>query len=254
MAGPEQPIIQVRDLSYAVGGATILSDISFQVRRGEIFGIMGMSGSGKTTLLRLLMGLIRPASGEIIIEGQDIVAMDEDDLNRVRGRMGMCFQYAALFDSMTTAENVAFALRRARSVTREEIAQRTSQMLDVVDMEGTGAMMPANLSGGMRKRVGIARALVGRPDIMLYDEPTSGLDPVMASVINNLIAQVREDFGATAIVVSHHVERLVEIVDRALMLHDARVVVIGTPDELRATELPVVRQFIEGDVVGPITV
>ena len=107
MAGPEQPIIEVRDLSYAVGGATILSDISFQVRRGEIFGIMGMSGSGKTTLLRLLMGLIRPASGEIIIEGQDIVAMDEDDLNRVRGRMGMCFQYAALFDSMTTAENVA---------------------------------------------------------------------------------------------------------------------------------------------------
>jgi phospholipid/cholesterol/gamma-HCH transport system ATP-binding protein len=254
VTGDEKPIILVRDLSYAVGGETILSDISFEVYPREIFAVMGTSGVGKTTLLRLLMGLIRSGSGEITIDGESIIGLDEDGLNRVRAKMGMCFQYAALFDSLTVAGNVAFALRGDRSLTPTELSERVSHMLDVVDMEGTEERMPADLSGGMKKRVGIARALINQPRIMLYDEPTSGLDPVMARVISNLILQVRDDFGTTAVIVSHDVEHLFEIVDRALMLHEGQVTAIGTPAELQGSELPVLRQFIEGSVVGPITV
>lgn len=247
------PVVSVRNLYYAVGGTTVLEDISFDVLPGEIFGIMGMSGSGKTTLLRLLIGLIRPTAGQIFVHGQDITTLDEDGLNRVRENMGMCFQYAALFDSMTVAENVAFALRRRRDLTREQVAERVAQLLAVVDMEGTEERMPADLSGGMKKRVGIARALMAEPALMLYDEPTSGLDPVMAGIINNLIRQVRDQFGSTAVVVSHDVHSLFAIADRVLMIHDRRVVALGTPQQMRASQSPLVQQFVNGGATGPLT-
>ena len=252
-SGQQQPVVVVSSLDYAVGRSRILHDISFSVMPGEIFGIMGMSGSGKTTLLRLLMALIRPTAGSIVIHGEEITELDEDGLNRVRSNMGMCFQYAALFDSLTVAENVAFALRNKKGLSREDLRRRVDELLDIVDMEGTAEKMPADLSGGMKKRVGIARALMAQPALMLYDEPTSGLDPVMAGIITELIRQVRDEFRSTAIVVSHDVGSLFSIADRVLMMHAGRVVAIGTPDDMRASELPTVKQFVSGDASGPLT-
>jgi len=247
------PVVSVRDVCYEVGGQTILQHISFDVQRGEVFGVMGMSGSGKTTLIRLLIGLMRPTCGEIVIHGEDITELGEDGLNRVRSRMGMCFQYAALFDSLTVAQNVSFALRNRRDLTQQEIEARVARLLDLVDMAGIQDRMPADLSGGMKKRIGIARALIEHPDLMLYDEPTSGLDPVMAGIITTLIEQVRDEFGSTAVVVSHDVSSLFSIADRVLMLEDQRVVTIGTPEQMRNSEMPVIRQFVRGEAVGPLT-
>lgn len=252
-ANESKVALSVRDLCYRIDGKEILCDISFDVPAGEIFGIMGMSGSGKTTLLRLMMALIQPSSGAIFIDGVNIVGLNEDELNRVRSNMGMCFQYAALFDSLDVRQNVAFALRNSRDLSSDELDQRVAKMLDVVDMDGTQDQSPANLSGGMKKRVGIARALMNRPDLMLYDEPTSGLDPVVAGVITELIRQVRDEFGSTAVVVSHDVASLFSVADRILMLHGQRVVTIGTPAELEASELATVRQFVTGEADGPLT-
>lgn len=248
-----EPLVSVRHVSYSVDDTPILEDISFDVYRGEIFGIMGMSGSGKTTLLRLLIGLERPTSGHVFFKGEDITVLDEDGLNRVRKAMGMCFQYSALFDSMTVRENVAFALRNRKDIPRSEIDKRVSELLETVEMAGTEDRMPADLSGGMKKRVSIARALMEQPELILYDEPSSGLDPVMACNITGLIKKVRDDTGSTAIVVSHDVPNLLGIADRVMMLHDRRVQALGTPDELRESELPVVRRFVHGLGTGPMT-
>ncbi len=249
----QQPLLSVRDVSHTLGDAQVLEDISFDVFPGEIFGIMGMSGSGKTTLLRLLIGLERPTRGHIFFKDQDITRLDEFGLNEVRKSMGMCFQYSALFDSMTVAQNVAFAMRNRRDMSREEIDARVSELLELVEMEGTQQRMPADLSGGMKKRVGIARALMEQPELVLYDEPSSGLDPLMACNIMGLIKKVSEDLGSTAVVVSHDVDHLLAIADRVLMLHDGRAQVIGTPDELRACEIPIVHRFVHGVANGPGT-
>jgi len=254
MSADDQSIVWLRNVNYAVNDMPVLADVSFDVRRGEIFGIMGISGAGKTTLLRLIIGLAKPDSGDILVEGESITELREDGLNRVRRKMGMCFQYAALLDSMTVADNVAFGLGRQREIGRTEIQKRVSQMLDVVGMEGTESHMPAELSGGMKKRVGIARALVAHPSIILYDEPTAGLDPVIAAVISDLIMSLHDKFESTAIIVSHDVDNLLTMADRAMMLHQAEAIATGTPEELRQSPNPVVKQFIEGKVNGPIEV
>ncbi|MGD9496626.1 MAG: ABC transporter ATP-binding protein [Armatimonadota bacterium] len=248
---PGEALLVVREVSFSINGTQILSDVSFDVFPGEIFGVMGMSGSGKTTLLRLLIGLSRPTAGHIWFKGEDITRLDEDALNRVRKSMGMCFQYSALFDSMTVAQNVAFAMRNRRDVSREEVDARVAQLLDLVDMEGTQDRMPADLSGGMKKRVGIARALMQEPELVFYDEPTSGLDPIMACNITGLIRRVSEELGSTAVVVSHDVEHMMAIADRVMMLHDGRVQVIGTPDQLRECQIPIVHRFVHGVGTGP---
>ncbi|MGC9318575.1 MAG: ABC transporter ATP-binding protein [Armatimonadota bacterium] len=248
-----QPLMSVRHVYYSVAETPILEDICFDVYPGEIFGIMGMSGSGKTTLLRLLIGLERPTSGHIFFKGEDITVLDEDGLNRVRKSMGMCFQYSALFDSMTVAENVAFSLRKRRDISQEEIDRRVGELLDVVEMAGTEDRMPADLSGGMKKRVGIARALMEEPELVLYDEPSSGLDPVMGCNITGLIKKVRADTGSTAIVVSHDVANMLEIADRLLMLHDRRVQIVGTPEELLASDVEIVHRFVRAIGTGPMT-
>jgi phospholipid/cholesterol/gamma-HCH transport system ATP-binding protein len=215
---------------------------------------MGMSGCGKSTLLKLIMGLLRPDDGEVRIQGQDIAGLPERELNRVRQKVGMCFQYAALFDSMTVAENVAFGLCRHADLERNEIEEVVADCLDRVGLTGSEDACPAELSGGMKKRVGIARAIAVEPEIMLYDEPSSGLDPVVASVIDGLILHLADDLGVTSIVVSHHVRNLFAVADRVMMLFDHRVEHIGTPREIEEGGTDVVRQFVHGQPTGPIIV
>jgi phospholipid/cholesterol/gamma-HCH transport system ATP-binding protein len=254
MGTSQEPLIEVKNLCYDVGGTRILDGVSFTVQRGETFGVMGLSGSGKSTLLRNIMALVQPASGEILIRGQSIVGLHERELNKIRRSMGMCFQYAALFDSLTVADNVGFGLRWHSRLSRQEIAREVEENLRIVGMEGTEGKLPSELSGGMRKRVGIARALVMRPDIMLYDEPSAGLDPVMARVIDNLVLRLRDEFGATSVIVTHDVGELFGLCDRVMMLHEHQVVACDTPDGMRTSGNPVVRQFIEGSAEGPIKV
>ncbi len=263
MAETEAPAIRFYEVVYRAAEATVLngarSDVildglSFEVQAGEVFGIMGMSGVGKTTILRLLMGLVAPTSGDIQVQGGSIVGLHEWELNQVRENMGMCFQYAALLDSMTVAENVAFALRRHGHLSRQEIERKVEEHLEIVGMAGTGEKMPAELSGGMKKRVGIARALITEPEIILYDEPSAGLDPIMASVIDDLIVRLGDEFQMTSVVVTHEVEELFGISDRVMMIYEGKVVACDSPAALRATDNPYVRQFVEGKAQGPIAV
>ncbi len=255
MKEAKQPVVSFRNVSYQVGGQVVLEDLSFEVFAGEIYGVMGMSGVGKSTLLRLMMGLIKPSKGEVAIKGTVINSLPERELNRVRLKMGMCFQGAALFDALTVAENVAFGLRRMRPrLAEEEIRRRVAAHLAEVGMEGSEDKMPAELSGGMRKRVGIARALIMEPELMLYDEPTAGLDPIMAAVILDLIRSLRDKFGMTSVVVTHEVDRLFAIADRVMMIHAGRLIAEGTPEQLRCCAVEEVKQFVEGLTAGPIAV
>ncbi|MFP4248765.1 MAG: ABC transporter ATP-binding protein [Armatimonadota bacterium] len=248
-----EPLLSIENVKQVIDGNVILEDISLNIWPGEIFGIMGMSGSGKTTLLRLLIGLDKPDEGSIFFKDEDITQLDEDGLNRVRKSMGMCFQYSALFDSMTVAENVSFVMRNRKDVSAEEKRERVAELLDMVEMSGNEDRMPADLSGGMRKRVSIARALMEEPELVLYDEPSSGLDPVMACNITGLIKKVSTDTGSTAVLVSHDVPNLLGICDRMMMLHNRTVQLIGTPEEMRESDIPVVHRFIHGLGTGEMT-
>ena len=244
----------MRDLRFQVGDKQILKGVSLHVMPGEIVCIMGMSGSGKTTTLHCIGGLTLPTSGEIWIGDAQIVGMSEDQLNRVRERMGMVFQYAALFDSLSVFENVAFGLRRRRHLPEDEIKSIVAEKLSLVGLPGTEAMHPSQLSGGMAKRVGLARAIAMSPPVLLYDEPTSGLDPVVASVVDELIMQMRDKLGITSLVVSHNITSIFRISDRIAMVHEGHVLIEGTPQEVRASADPVVQQFIQGLSHGPIEV
>jgi phospholipid/cholesterol/gamma-HCH transport system ATP-binding protein len=255
MNDAREQVVSLRGVHYRADTVPILVDATCHVYRGEIFGVMGMSGVGKSTLLRLIMGLIRPDAGEIIVLGRAVQALGEHELNKVRAKLGLCFQGAALFDSMTVAENVAFGLRRARPHRAEvEVQRLVEEHLAIVGMEGQGEKMPSHLSGGMRKRVGIARALIMQPEIMLYDEPTAGLDPIMSGVILHLIAKLRSDYNMTSIVVTHEVDRLFTVADRAIMLYEGRIIAEDIPEQLRCCSVPEVRQFVQGLPQGPIQV
>ncbi len=255
-AGEEQgpAWIEVKDLRFSVGGKQILCGANLGVAPGEILSVMGMSGSGKTTLLHCIGGLTAPTSGQIRIGDAQIVGMTETALNHVRERMGMVFQYAALFDSLSVFDNVAFGLRRRSRIGNDEIKQNVAEKLALVGLPGTENMFPSELSGGMAKRVGLARALAMSPEILLYDEPTSGLDPVMESVIDELIMQMRDQLGVTSIVVSHSIASIFRISDKIAMIHGGEVLASGTPDQIKNCDNPVVRQFIEGKSHGPIEV
>jgi phospholipid/cholesterol/gamma-HCH transport system ATP-binding protein len=239
-------MIEVRDLQKSFGAQKVLDGVSFQIETGESAAIIGRSGGGKSVLLKLIIGLLKPDAGEVLIDGENIVPMNERQLLRVRLKFGMVFQGAALFDSMTVAENVAFALRRNKSLTDAEIAGRVARALDVVDLPGTENKEPAELSGGMRKRVGLARAIIYEPQIMLYDEPTTGLDPIVSDSIDKLILRVRDHLKVTTVVVTHDMRTARRVGQHVLMLHEGKIYAHGTPDEIFNSRDPVVRQFIDG--------
>jgi phospholipid/cholesterol/gamma-HCH transport system ATP-binding protein len=247
------PAIEVEDLRYEIGGNAVLDGATLTVERGEVMGVMGLSGTGKSTLLRNIMGLVAPQAGDVRIEGRSIVGLSERELNRVRLRVGMVFQQAALFDSMTVGDNVAFALRRRR-MAQSEIELVVSDKLARVGMAGTESKMPAELSGGMKKRVGLARALALEPRIVLYDEPSAGLDPIMAGVIDDLIQRTRDELGVTSVLVSHHVRNVLAVSDRVAMLHEGRIIAVDRADAFTSVDHPVVQQFLTGSAEGPIAV
>jgi phospholipid/cholesterol/gamma-HCH transport system ATP-binding protein len=239
-------MIEVRDLTKSFGAQLVLDSIAFKIENGESVAIIGRSGSGKSVLLKHLIGLLQPDAGEVLIDGENIVPMNERQLLRLRRKFGMLFQGAALFDSMTVAENVAFGLRRYEHLTEEEIGQRVAGALKTVDLPGTENKKPAELSGGMRKRVGLARAIIYEPQIVLYDEPTTGLDPIVSDSIDQLMVRVRDQLKVTTVVVTHDMRTARRIGQRVLMLHDKKIYASGTADEIFASQDPVVRQFIDG--------
>lgn len=241
-----KPMIELRDVSMSYRQRSILRNLSLAVKPGEIMVVIGPSGAGKSTLLKLMIGLIKPSSGEIWVDGQNITPMNEDELNVIRRNMGMVFQYSALFDSMTVGENVAFGIRQHTKMPESQIVGVIRRTLRMVGLMGRENVMPSELSGGMKKRVSLARAIAINPKIILYDEPTSGLDPVMSSTINRLIMSTRRILGVTAVVVTHDMESAFTIADRIAMMYNEEIIEIGTPDEFRQSDNPTVRQFIQG--------
>ena len=239
-------MIEVRQLKKGFGPQPILDGVNFQIEEGESVVIIGRSGGGKSVLLKQLIGLLKPDSGEVRIDGENIVPMDERQLLRVRQKFGMLFQGSALFDSMTVAKNIAFPFRNRRELTAEEIAHKVSGALEMVDLPGTEQKKPSELSGGMKKRVGLARAIVYQPEIVLYDEPTTGLDPIVSDSIDQLIMRVRDQLQVTTVVVTHDMRSARRVGHRILMLHDKRIHASGTPDDIFSSQDPVVRRFIEG--------
>jgi phospholipid/cholesterol/gamma-HCH transport system ATP-binding protein len=239
-------MIEVRNLNKHFGSNLILERVSFRIETGESVVIIGRSGGGKSVLLKHLIGLLQPDSGQVVIDGDDIVPMNERELLRVRRKFGMLFQGAALFDSMTVAENVAFAFRRDGSLSDKQIACRVAEVLEMVDLPGTEAKKPSELSGGMRKRVGLARAIIYQPHIVLYDEPTTGLDPVVSDSIDKLIARVRDRLDVTTVVVTHDMRSARRLGQRILMLHDKKIHATGSAEEIFASKDPIVRHFIDG--------
>ena len=239
-------MIEVRQLHKSFGGQPVLTDVNFRIENGESVVIMGRSGGGKSVLLKHIIGLLQPDSGEVLIEGENIVAMNERQLLRVRAKFGMVFQGAALFDSMTVAENVAFPLERKRQFTPGEIARRVAITLEMVDLPGTERKKPAELSGGMRKRVGLARAIIYEPQIVLYDEPTTGLDPIVSDSIDKLIMRVRDQLKVTCIVVTHDMRSARRVGNHVVMLHEKKVYANGTPEEIFTSTDAVIRQFVDG--------
>jgi phospholipid/cholesterol/gamma-HCH transport system ATP-binding protein len=239
-------MIEVRDLKKSFGGHTVLDGVSFRIEKGESVVIIGRSGGGKSVLLKHLIGLMKPDDGRVLIEGEDIVSMEERQLLRVRHKFGMLFQSAALFDSMTVAENVAFAFRRDRALPEPEVRRKVAEVLEMVDLPGTQDKKPSELSGGMRKRVGLARAIIYQPQIVLYDEPTTGLDPIVSDSIDQLILRVRDRLDVTTVVVTHDMRSTRRLGQRIMMLHDQRIYATGTPEEIFNSPDPVVRRFTEG--------
>ena len=239
-------MIEVRQLQKSFGPQPVLEDVSFQIENGESVVIIGRSGGGKSVLLKHIIGLLQPDAGTVLIDGENIVGMNERQLLRVRRKFGMVFQGAALFDSMTVAENVAFGLRRHEHLTEAEVAKRVAAALDMVDLPGTEAKNPAELSGGMRKRVGLARAIIYEPRIVLYDEPTTGLDPIVSDSIDKLIIRVRDQLKVTSIVVTHDMRSALRVGTHVLMLHARKIYANCTPAALFASTDAVVRQFVDG--------
>ena len=241
-----ESMIELKNVSMSFKERRILTNLNLQIQPGEILVVIGPSGAGKSTLLRLMIGLLKPTAGEIWVDGQEISQLDEDELNLIRRNMGMVFQYSALFDSMTVGDNVAFGIRQHTKMPEDQILRVIRRTLRMVGLMGKENVMPSELSGGMKKRVSLARAIAINPKIVLYDEPTSGLDPVMSSTINRLIMSTRRILGVTAVVVTHDMDSAFTIADRIAMMYDEKIIEVGTPDELRQSSNPLVQQFIYG--------
>lgn len=238
-------MIQFKDLYKAFGEKRVLEGFSLEVKDGETMVIIGFSGSGKSVALKHVVGLLHPDAGDVLVDGRAVSTLDREALTALRREIGYVFQFSALFDSMTVADNVALGLRR-RGLSDDEIEARVREALALVDLTGTDARFPAELSGGMRKRVGIARAIALQPRYILYDEPTTGLDPVTTAVMDQLMIRTRQHLGVTGIVVTHDMKSAYSVGDRIAMLYEGRVRQVGSVAEIQETDDPVVRQFIEG--------
>src|SRR5579864_4207901 len=239
-------MIRVEGLVKNIGSQEILRGIDLDVEPGETLAIIGRSGGGKSVLLKHLIGLMRPDAGQIWIEGENITGMNERRLASIRQKVGILFQGSALFDSMTVAENIAFPLREAGERDPKVLRQRVSQILEVMELGGQEEKMPVNLSGGMKKRVGLARSIIRQPSCILYDEPTSGLDPVVSDSINKLIRRLQKRFGVTSVVVTHDMKNAFHVADRIAYLHEGRIYFHGTPDELRFSTDKLIQDFMHG--------
>ncbi|MEI8175901.1 MAG: ABC transporter ATP-binding protein [Candidatus Omnitrophota bacterium] len=246
-------MIEIINLCKSFGGHLVLDNLNLTIEQGETMVIIGRSGCGKSVLLRHIIGLANPDSGQVIIDGTDITRLDEKRLNAFRMRFGMLFQGAALFDSLTIEENVGFHLIEHTGTKRSEVRARVSECLAEVGLKGIEDQKPAELSGGMRKRVGLARAICTKPDIILYDEPTTGLDPIMSDAINDLIKDLHDRLKVTSVAVTHDMVSAYKIATRIAMLYRGKIIAVGTPDEIKNTNDPVVKQFITGAALGPIT-
>jgi phospholipid/cholesterol/gamma-HCH transport system ATP-binding protein len=248
-----EPMISLQHLNKAFGGKEVLRDMSIDVQRGESLVIVGGSGTGKSVTIKHIIGLLKPDSGHVIVDGEDITEMKPFELNRFRRRFGMAFQEGALFDSMSVFENIAFPLRRHTDMTEEEIRARVEECLEQVHLHGVERKRPSELSGGMRRRVGFARAISLKPEILLFDEPTTGLDPVISDVVADLIVEMDRTLNTTTVTITHDMKVAFKIAERVAMLFDGHIVESGTPEEFQRSTNPIVRQFIEGRAEGPLT-
>ena len=245
--------IVVKNLTKKFGDREVLKNVSFEVYEGEVFVLMGGSGSGKSTTIKHIIGLLKPTSGQIIVDDVDITKLSQDKLIEFRKRMGYLFQEGALFDSLKIWENVGFYYLENTKMPVKEVYRLAQEKLTMVGLKGIEELYPSQLSGGMRKRASLARAIATNPEIVLYDEPTSGLDPVMSAVIDRLILKLRDEIGITSIVVTHDLESAFSIADRIAIIHKGVIYAIGTPEEIKNTKDPVVQQFINRLPDGPIT-
>ncbi len=247
-------MIEIYNLWKSFGNKVVLKGLSLEIKTGEVMVIIGRSGCGKSVLLKHIVRLIKQDKGEIYIDGLDINKFSRDQLNKLREKCGILFQGAALFDSLTVRENVGFFLYENTKLPKERIAEIVTQKLKLVGLEGVEDIKPSQLSGGMKKRVGLARAIATDPKIILYDEPTTGVDPIMAARINKLIRKLQDELSLTSIVVTHDINSAYHIADRIGMLYEGKIIEIGTPSEIKGSQNPIVKQFVEGKDEGPIKI
>jgi phospholipid/cholesterol/gamma-HCH transport system ATP-binding protein len=246
-------VITIENLHKSFGNNKVLRGVNLTIEKGKTFVIIGRSGCGKSVLIKHIIGILKPDKGRLLIDDRDITKLGEKELNEIRTKFGMLFQGAALFDSLTVEENVAFALRRHTRLKREEIRKIVKEKLRLVGLAGVEDLKPAELSGGMKKRVGLARAIAMEPEIVLYDEPTTGVDPIMGDAINELVVELHDKLKITSLAVTHDMISAYKIADRIAMLYDGKIIEVGTPKEIKNTKNPIVRQFITGAAIGPIT-
>lgn len=237
----------MENVHKAYGSNVVLSGFDLEVPDGEIVTVIGGSGSGKSTALKTIIGLVPPDEGTVTVDGDEVGSLELEELYGLRRKVGYVFQFAALFDSMTIGENVAMGLTRMRTLSSSEIEGRVAESLERVGLAGSEDRLPAELSGGMKKRAGVARAIALEPRYLLYDEPTTGLDPITVTMIDRIILQMRDELGVTSLVITHDMQSAYRISDRIAMLHEGRVRAVGTPEEIQESEDPVVRGFIEGE-------
>jgi len=244
-------MIEFIDVYKSLGGQPVLKGLSFRIERGETFGIIGRSGCGKSVTLKHMVGLMKPDQGKVLVDGTEVSRLSGPALDEVRRKFGFLFQSGALLGSLTVGDNIAFPLREEGKVPEPDIAKRVDEVLTLLGLRDLEKVMPADLSGGMRKRVALARAIITRPEIILYDEPTTGLDPIMANVINDLIIQMRQKFKVTSVVVTHDMKSTFRVADRIVLLYQGKIMKTGTAQEFQASSDPYIRQFVEGSSEGP---
>lgn len=245
-------MIRIVDLHKAFGRKKVLQGVNLDLKQGETLAVIGQSGSGKSVLIKHIIGILKPDKGQIFVGGVEITSLNDDELHKITRRFGMLFQGVALFDSMTVAQNVSFGLERYTDFSQERIQELVAESLDKVGLEECEGLMPQELSGGMRKRVGLARAIAYRPDIILYDEPSTGIDPIRADAINDLINMMKREMKVSTIVITHDIVSAYKVADRIAMLYEGKIVEVAAPEEIRNSKNPVIQQFIHGRAKGPI--